>query len=84
MSKPRIWVTRRLSDATLERAARDYEVVINYEDRPGTAEEIIAASAAFDGIIPCHSEHFSAAVVAQYGNRLTREKVQTILASTTA
>jgi len=55
MSKPRIWVTRRLSDATLERAARDYEVVINYEDRPGTAEEIIAASAAFDGIIPCHS-----------------------------
>ncbi|MDB2573572.1 D-glycerate dehydrogenase [Planktomarina temperata] len=70
MSKPRIWVTRRLSDATLERAARDYEVVINYEDRPGTAEEIIAASAACDGIIPCHSEHFSAEVVAQFSDRL--------------
>ncbi|MDB9834194.1 D-glycerate dehydrogenase [Planktomarina temperata] len=70
MSKPRIWVTRRLSDATLERAARDYEVVINYEDRPGTAEEIISASAAFDGIIPCHSEHFSAEVVAQFSDRL--------------
>ena len=70
MSKPRIWVTRRLSDATLERAERDYEVFINYEDRPGTAEEIIAASAAFDGIIPCHSEHFSAEVVAQFSDRL--------------
>jgi len=70
MSKPRIWVTRRLSDATLERAARDYEVVINYEDRPGTAEEIIAASAVFDGIIPCHSEHFSSEVVAQFSDRL--------------
>ena len=70
MSKPRIWVTRRLSDATLERAARYYEVVINYEDRPGTAEEIIAASAAFDDIIPCHSEHFSAEVVAQFSDRL--------------
>lgn len=70
MSKPRIWVTRRLSYATLERAARDYEVVINYEDRPGTAEEIIEASAAFDGIIPCHSEHFSAEVVAQFSDRL--------------
>ena len=70
MSKPRIWVTRRLSDATLERAARDYEVVINYEDRPGTAEEIIAASAAFDDIIPCHSEHFPAEVVAQFSDRL--------------
>ena len=34
MIKPRIWITRRLSDATLERAQRDYDVVINYEDTP--------------------------------------------------
>lgn len=70
MSKPRLWITRRLSDATLERAARDYEVVINYEDLPGTAKQIIAASADFDAIIPCHSEHFSAEVVAQFSDRL--------------
>jgi lactate dehydrogenase-like 2-hydroxyacid dehydrogenase len=70
MTKKRLWITRRLSDATLERAARDYEVVINHDDTPGTAEDIIAASAAFDGIIPCHSEHFSADVVAQLDPRL--------------
>jgi lactate dehydrogenase-like 2-hydroxyacid dehydrogenase len=70
MSKKRLWITRRLSDATLERAARDYDVVINHEDTPGTAEELIAASAEFDAIIPCHSEHFSAAVVAQFEDRL--------------
>ena len=70
MTKKRIWITRRLSDATLERAARDYEVVINHDDTPGTAEEIIAASATFDAIIPCHSEHFSAEVVAQLDPRL--------------
>ncbi|WP_299622946.1 D-glycerate dehydrogenase [uncultured Tateyamaria sp.] len=70
MTKPRLWITRRLSDATLERAARDYDVVINHADTPGTADEIIAASADFDAIIPCHSEHFSAEVVAQLAPRL--------------
>ena len=68
--KPRLWITRRLSDATLERAARDYDVVINHEDLPGTADQLIAASADFDAIIPCHSEHFSADVVAQFSDRL--------------
>ncbi|EEB86362.1 2-hydroxyacid dehydrogenase [Roseobacter sp. GAI101] len=68
--KPRLWITRRLSDATLERAARDYDVVINYDDQPGTADQLIAASADFDAIIPCHSEHFSADVVAQFADRL--------------
>jgi lactate dehydrogenase-like 2-hydroxyacid dehydrogenase len=70
MSRKRLWITRRLSDATLERAARDYDVVINHEDMPGTAEELIAASAEFDAIIPCHSEYFSAAVVEQFEDRL--------------
>lgn len=68
--KPRLWITRRLSDATLERAMRDYAVVINHEDLPGTAKQLIAASAAFDAIIPCHSERFSAEVVAQFSDRL--------------
>lgn len=70
MTRKRLWITRRLSDATLERAARDYDVVINYQDTPGTAEELIAASGDFDAIVPCHSEHFSADVVAQFSNRL--------------
>ena len=70
MSKKRLWITRRLSDATLERAARDYDVVINHEDTPGTAAELIAASADFDAVIPCHSEHFTADVVSQFSDRL--------------
>lgn len=70
MIKPRIWITRRLSDATLERTHRDYDVVINHEDTPGAADQIIAASAEFDRIVPCHSEHFTAEVVAQFSDRL--------------
>lgn len=70
MTKPVIWITRTLSAATLERANRDYEVIWNPSDAPGTAEDIIKMSAQVDGIIPCHSEHFSADVVAQLDPRL--------------
>ena len=70
MTKPRLWITRRLSDATLARATRNYDVVVNNDDTPGTAEQIIAASADFDALLPCHSEQFSAEVVAQFANRL--------------
>ncbi|MGB3178084.1 MAG: D-glycerate dehydrogenase [Albidovulum sp.] len=69
-AKPRLWITRRLSDATLERAQRDYDVVINHDDQPGTADQLIAASAEFDAIIPCHSEQFTAEVSARLDPRL--------------
>ena len=59
-----------MSDATLARAQRDYDVVVNHGDTPGTAEQLIAASAEFDAIVPCHSEHFTADVVAQFADRL--------------
>ncbi|MEB8385692.1 D-glycerate dehydrogenase [Rhodobacteraceae bacterium KMM 6894] len=70
MAKPVIWITRTLSAATLERARRDYEVIWDAADTPGSAQDIIAMSARVDGIIPCHSEHFSADVVAQLDPRM--------------
>lgn len=68
--RPVLWIPRRLSEATLTRARRDYDVILNENDTPGTAEEIVAMSARVDGMIPCHSEHFSAAVVARLAPRL--------------
>jgi lactate dehydrogenase-like 2-hydroxyacid dehydrogenase len=68
--KPVIWIPRRLSDATLARARADYEVIVKEDDTPGTAEEIVAMSARVDGMIPCHSERFSADVVARLDPRL--------------
>ena len=70
MSKPAIWIPRRLSDATIARAQRDYDVILKDQDTPGTAEEIIAMSAKVDAMIPCHSEHFGAEVVARLDPRL--------------
>ncbi len=70
MTRPVVWIPRRLSEATLARAARDYEVILKDTDTPGTADEIVAMSARVDAMIPCHSEHFSAEVVARLDPRL--------------
>jgi len=69
-AKPVVWFPRKLSDATLDRARRDYMVILNEADRPGAAEEIIAMSAQVDAMVPCHSEHFTAEVAAQLDPRL--------------
>lgn len=70
MSKPVLWITRKLSNATEARAARDYDVRLNSEDRLFSADELIARSGEVDAILPCHSEHFSADVVAQLSPRV--------------
>ncbi len=70
MARPVIWIPRRLSDATLKRAEASYECIINWEDGLSTADEIVAMSAVVDGIIPCHSELFTADVAARLDPRL--------------
>src|SRR6056297_1219283 len=70
MARPALWIPRRLSDATLERARRDYDAIVTEDDSPGTAEEIVEMSARVDGMIPCHSERFTAEVVARLDKRL--------------
>ncbi|MDF1609234.1 D-glycerate dehydrogenase [Hoeflea sp. YIM 152468] len=69
-SKPRLWITRKLSDATLERAARDYDTVINFDDGLSTADDLVSMSAQVDAIIPCHSEQFNADVARRLDPRL--------------
>jgi len=68
--KPVLWLPRKVSDATVARARRDYDVILNEADQPSTAAEIIAMSARADAMMPCHSEHFDADVVAQLDGRL--------------
>lgn len=65
-----LWIPRRLSEATLARARRDYDVIVKDDDTPGTPDEIIAMSARVDAMIPCHSERLDADVVARLDPRL--------------
>ena len=68
--KPVVLVTRRLTDAVHARVQRDYEAVLNLEDRVLSREELIAACRTVDAVIPCHSEIFSAEVIARLPSRL--------------
>lgn len=69
-SRPRLWITRKLSTNTEARAVRDYEVVLNPGDQVSSADQIIEMSHQVDAILPCHSELFDAEVAARLGDRL--------------
>jgi len=69
-SKPVLWITRKLSANTEARAQRDYEVLLNPEDQPNSADHIIEMSHRVDAILPCHSEVFNADVVSQLDERV--------------
>lgn len=70
MTQPTLWITRKLSANTEARAARDYDVILNPEDRTFGIDEIIAMSEQVDAILPCHSERFDAATVARLAGRV--------------
>ncbi len=63
--KPVIVVGRRLPENVQARLARDYDPRFNPDDRVYTTEELLALCDGADGVLPCHSEHFSADVVAK-------------------
>ena len=69
MSKPTVWISRKLSDNTQARAARDYDVILNHDDVISSADEIVDMSAKVDAILPCHSEIFNADVVSRLSDR---------------
>lgn len=71
MSKrPALLITRRLTDAVLARARRDYDVTLNEDDHVLTPDELAAACRNVDAVLPCHSERFDAATIAALPDRL--------------
>ena len=64
-AKPVVLVTRRLPDAVEARVARDYEGRFNPQDRLYSSDELIALCDGVDAVFPCHTEHFTAEVIAR-------------------
>ena len=67
MTKPRLLITRKLRPAVESRAALDYDVTLNPEDRLLSEADLIAACRKVDAVLPCHSERFTAPVLAAIG-----------------
>ena len=63
--KPVVLVTRKLPDAVEDRLRRDYDVRLNPEDVLYSSDELIERAKDVDAILPCHTEKFTAEVIAR-------------------
>lgn len=63
MSKPRLVVTRRLPDAVLERAARDYDAWLNMADDVMPPDQLVARCQGVDALLFSLSEPMTKALV---------------------
>ena len=63
--KPVVLVTRKLPDAVENRLRRDYDPILNPEDALYSSDEIIERAKGADAILPCHTEKFTAEVIAR-------------------
>jgi lactate dehydrogenase-like 2-hydroxyacid dehydrogenase len=63
--QPVVLVGRKLPEAVEARLARDYQPRLNPDDRLYTSEDLIAAADGAAAILPCHTEHLTAEVIAK-------------------
>ncbi len=64
VTRPVLYVTRRLPPAVEARAARDYDARLNPDDHPVDAAEILAGAAGADALLCCPAERLDAALIA--------------------
>ena len=70
MAKPTLYVTRKLPQAVLDRAANDYDARLNLEDIPPGPDEVIANAAGMDAILCTSAERFDAEVIGRLPERV--------------
>ncbi len=68
--KPVVLVTRKLPDAVEDRLRRDYDPILNPDDTLYSSDDIIERAKAADAILPCHTEKFTADVIARLSERV--------------
>jgi len=68
--KPTVFVTRKLPEAVEARLSRDYEAILNPDDKLYSADELVEISARADAILPCHSEKLTAEVIGRLSDRV--------------
>lgn len=68
--KPTVLVTRKLPEAVEARLSRDYNAILNPDDRLYSGDELVALSAKIDAILPCHTEHLTADVIGRFSDRV--------------
>jgi lactate dehydrogenase-like 2-hydroxyacid dehydrogenase len=62
-AKPKLLVTRKLPDAVLERAGRDFDARLNADDVPHGPEQLVALGAGMDAILAAPGDPLTAQVI---------------------
>ena len=70
MPEHAVLFTRKLPDAVERRAARDYRLIANPDDRPLTADEIVARSQDADAVVCCVADRMNGAVFSRLPERV--------------
>lgn len=70
MPEHTVLFTRHLPDAVERRAAKDYRLIPNPEDRPLSADEIVSRSQEADAIVCCVADRMTAAVFSRLSPRV--------------
>lgn len=68
--KPVILVTRKLPDPVEARLSRDYDAILNPDDKLYSPDDLVAMSSKVDAFLPCHTEHFDADVIGRLDGRV--------------
>lgn len=68
--KARVLVTRKLPEAVESRLERDYQPMLNKQDRRYESDELLELAADADAILACHTEHFSREVIERLPGRV--------------
>lgn len=68
--KPVVLVTRKLPAAVEQKLAAHFTTILNPDDKLYSTDELLALAAKADAILPCHTEKFPAATIAQLPARV--------------
>ena len=70
LSNPRVIITRELSDAVQQRMCELFDAVPHYADTPFSRDDLIAAMADCDVLVPTVTDHIDAEMIANAPDRL--------------
>ncbi|MFZ0487403.1 MAG: D-glycerate dehydrogenase, partial [Arenicellales bacterium] len=68
--KPVVLVTRKLPAAVEDRLRRDYQPILNEQDRRYDSDELLKLAEGADAILACHTERFSRDVIERLPRRV--------------
>jgi len=69
-NKPVVLVTRKLPAAVEKKLAENFATILNPDDKLYSTDELLELAAGADAILPCHTEKFPAATIAQLPARV--------------